>query len=556
MPELDISKILHTNPTKHLYLEHEKLVADFTEEHAKEYSEAYKGQPLSFLLENSRYIFSEPYFGYAFYKEQVLDGAHALECAHAYSEEKEKVQTYIDEHGADMSPKQKEMYESLVEELDQKHADTENLRTMLDFIESAYPKEERHPATTSHSLVYFTTAPFLIAEGAEESMEIADRLYDIRQLCLTESTDADGWKTVFESIVALGKLCKDPVYLETVERYTNADFTRMVHALAKESVSQQLTSISTIPMDRVETSYYGTPESAVGRIFEMAEDYAIYKEQYEERARTVDSLCGYAYDLLSGLATFEYISEDPASPSQLGYLNEMGQPQSVSDTYHYYHSLASQYVLEAGKGNDNEDIGEPSKTVRTSAGYSLEDKPEGKKEKPPVPKTAAKKVQFSFMDKEAKAYKKMAKAKEKGEEIKGAAKAVGAIPLKIKDNIDESIKKWDAMDDERRRKYIVKPGFRKKAFRNLKLAMLYGASASYSVLMIPITMIARHYSKQKDRRIRNQLAHELANEIEVCKEKIQDAASNGDNKEKYKLMRIKSKLELERQRVLANSRYV
>ena len=164
MPELDISKILHTNPTKHLYLEHEKLVADFTEEHAKEYSEAYKGQPLSFLLENSRYIFSEPYFGYAFYKEQVLDGAHALECAHAYSEEKEKVQTYIDEHGADMSPKQKEMYESLVEELDQKHADTENLRTMLDFIESAYPKEERHPATTSHSLVYFTTAPFLMVQ--------------------------------------------------------------------------------------------------------------------------------------------------------------------------------------------------------------------------------------------------------------------------------------------------------------------------------------------------------------------------------------------------------
>ena len=236
-----------------------------------------------------------------------------------------------------------------------------------------------------------------------------------------------------------------------------------------------------------------------------------------------------------------------------GYLNEMGQPQSVSDTYHYYHSLASHYVLEAGKGNDNEDIGEPSKTVRTSAGYSLEDKPEGKKEKPPVPKTAAKKVQFSFMDKEAKAYKKMAKAKAKGEEIKGAAKAVGAIPLKIKDNIDESIKKWDAMDDERRRKYIVKPGFRKKAFRNLKLAMLYGASASYSVLMIPITMIARHYSKQKDRRIRNQLAHELANEIEVCKEKIQDAASNGDNKEKYKLMRIKSKLELERQRVFVVS---
>lgn len=554
MPELDISRILHENPTKHLMLEHQKLVEDFTEEHAKEYSEAYKGQPLSFLLENSRYIFSEPYFGYAFYKEQVLDAKHALDCVYAYSEESDKIRSYLDEHGSDMGTNQKEMYESLIEELDQKHADTENLRNVLEFMESVYTEEECDPEKTSHPLVYFATAPFFIAEGAEDNIEISERLYDIRQLCLTENTDESDWKSVFESIVAIGKLHHDPVYMEVVEQYTSPDFKRLVHALAKESVEDQIKSISTVPIESVDTVYYGSAEGAVGRIFEMADNYDLYKESYDEKAETVDSLCGYAYDLLSSLATFEYIS-DPESINRLGCVDAGGNPKTVSDAFNYYTEMASKYMYEA-KGNDNEDIGEPSPTVRASAGYSLEDKPEGKKSKPPVPKSAAKKVQFSFMDKEADAYRRMAKAKEKGEEIKGAAKAVGAIPLKVKDDIDESIKKWDAMDDERRRKYIVKPGFRKKAFRNLKLAMLYGASASYSLLMIPITMIARHYSKQKDRRIRNQLAHELTTEIDICKEKIQDAASNGDNKEKYKLMRIKSKLEQERKRVLANSRYI
>ena len=500
-----MSKILHSNPAKHLMLEHQALVQDFTEEHAKEYSEAYKGQPLSFLLENSRYIFSEPYYGYAFYKEQVLDTKYTMQCIDAYSEEKEKVQAYLTEHGSDMNTAQVEMYESLIEELDQKQIQTENLRMVKAFVESLYEGEELSASHTHHPMVYFLEAPFAVATDSVNREYLLDRMYDIRDLCLMEHTDEDSWKTVFESTLALHMLCEDPVYVEAVHSYTNRDFQKLVHALKDEPVMDMLESVSTISSKDIEDLPYSTP-------------------------------------------TYE----DVSLPNHIGYVKEDGEPYSISQAYHYFSDMASRYVVE----KEEDDVGEPSETVRKSAGYELEDKPVGKKSKPPVPKSAARKIQNSFMDKEAKAYTRMADAKAKGEEIKGAARAVGAIPLKVKRSIDDSIKKWDDMDDERRRKYIIKPGFRKKAFRNLKLAMLYGASASYSLLMVPITMIARHYSKQKDRRIRNQLARELNTEIEICKEKIQDASSNGDNKEKYKLMRIKSKLEQERTRVLANSRYV
>ena len=271
-----------------------------------------------------------------------------------------------------------------------------------------------------------------------------------------------------------------------------------------------------------------------------------YTEAFEEEREEVDSLCGYGYHLLNSILMEEYANTmDPDRDASFFYKES---PDTVAHALEYIAKKADLY--EEARGNDNEELGEPSPTARASAGYMREDPP-----KKPNPSTAQK-VQFKFMDKEAKSYKAKQQRKEKMEEIKGAASAALEVPKGIKNSIDDSVKEWDSWDDERRRKYIIKPGFRKKAFRNLKLAMLYGATTSYSILMLPITMMVRHYSKQKDRRIRNQLRKELDTELEICKAKIEDAETNGDKKEKYKLMRIKSKLEQERTRVLTNSKYI
>ena len=128
--------------------------------------------------------------------------------------------------------------------------------------------------------------------------------------------------------------------------------------------------------------------------------------------------------------------------------------------------------------------------------------------------------------------------------------------MNVVNSIKSFMKKWDEADDERRKKYIIEPGFRKKAFRNLKLAIMYGATASVKITMLPVVFMARHFSKQKNIRIRNELARELDTEIKICDEKISDAAANGDQQQKYKLMRIKSSLEKEALRVKTNSKYI
>ena len=85
--------------------------------------------------------------------------------------------------------------------------------------------------------------------------------------------------------------------------------------------------------------------------------------------------------------------------------------------------------------------------------------------------------------------------------------------------------------------------------------MHYGAFAINPVLNI-VLLICQKASHTKDVRIRNELIRELNAEIKVTEEKIEDAKSNGDNQQKYKLMRIRDKLQAEVTRVEANSKYI
>lgn len=65
-----------------------------------------------------------------------------------------------------------------------------------------------------------------------------------------------------------------------------------------------------------------------------------------------------------------------------------------------------------------------------------------------------------------------------------------------------------------------------------------------------LAFIVRYFAKKKvSRTERLQILAELDSEIEICEEKIEDAAHAGHTKEKYKLMRIKAELERARSRI-------
>lgn len=179
------------------------------------------------------------------------------------------------------------------------------------------------------------------------------------------------------------------------------------------------------------------------------------------------------------------------------------------------------------------------------------------KEKPVKPKTdLATKIQNKALDRAAKDEQRLAKSKEQTQKLKNAANAVSSTPKRVSDDLKKFVSDFDKWDDNRRKEFLLKPGYRHKIIKHFKNAIMLGSVASINLACVPMFALVRHCSKTKDKRIRNELARELENEIHICEEKINDANSAGDNKSKYELMRIKDKLEAEKIRVRVNSNYM
>lgn len=166
------------------------------------------------------------------------------------------------------------------------------------------------------------------------------------------------------------------------------------------------------------------------------------------------------------------------------------------------------------------------------------------------------KIQNKAIDAEAARQQKRGIRQEKNTKLKNAGKAIMAGPKGWLNSVKKFTDSFNKMDVKRRKEFFLKPGYRHKIFRNAKWALLYGGAARYKLSSLPFAMLIRHFSKDKDRRIRNELTRELETEIRICEEKINDANANGDQQEKYKLMRIKDKLTAEKHRVQLNSNFI
>lgn len=204
------------------------------------------------------------------------------------------------------------------------------------------------------------------------------------------------------------------------------------------------------------------------------------------------------------------------------------------------------------------------KTIPSPMLKPLKIKEQPKKEEPssasnakpvkPKAKNLATKVQTAAQDLEVKQMNAYSKMKQKGAEIGRAAKAVATLPMNVISDIKKQINDLHEKDIERRKAYMTEPGYRRKAFRNLKLAIMYGSAAQVKLSLVPTLAIIRHFSKKKDAFVRKELLYELDTEIKVCDAKIEDAANNNDTTEKYRLIRLRDKLNREKFRVMLNSK--
>ena len=590
-------KILNANPLKRLLIGYEKLKENFTEEAAYSYMSLYKDQPLSFLLENSELIFKEPYYGYDFYKT-LMEGENVeYPLFHQYDIEKGKVQNYLDQNKGKMSIKQEEMYEDLLSCLKDQEEKFKNCKTVCGYLQGEYPqlntdipelcddlydynkcctRGERDAVSRKikdkmcniPNSAYNLYAPFVNRATHDPSLIARSDMEEIKDASVFRGENYKSeFESYIESVFLVSKLFDDAVYEESVREVPNVTIRSIFTGYHKESAREQINNIVTEHVSEMET-FYASPKASVNKIFNDVLDDAIYEEEFREAKEYCLGLQKIAYDKLSDIILYEYLDttdlESPVSSYSFFSENTTVEEamQMIIEKVNEINEELSYISEEEDNDLDKElekyekEFDEKNKDDDKNIDKSDAEKYEPKKVDAPKPKNLSNKIQFKAQDAEVKQMKKMGEKELKGQERKNALKAVAQLPKNIIDNIKKQIHKVDEKDDERRIKYMTEPGFRKKAFRNLKLAIMYGSAAQIKLAFVPITALTRHFSKEKDRRIRNELLNKLETEIKICDEKINDANSEGDKNEKYQLMRIKAKLERERLRVRTNSRYI
>ncbi len=614
MAYLDTDKILNGSPKKRLIIGYNELKKDFNESTAQKYSELYMNQPLSFILENSRMIFAEPFYGYEFYSD-IITGDEELCMFPKYEVELEKINRYIDENRDNMDPAQLKMYTDLRDKLVNKMNECKNTTIIAQRVDDKTPEiEDKVSNKISNALFDYKMG---LKENnnnkckeAKEELDTVFRNSD-KETNLTyapfvnkaipnssasgiaiskiEGNATNDPATRINESVIVSKLFADKAYQEAVSNIPKAMDRIVFTELANENIIEQLDEIITERVNSVET-YYASPNSAVNNIFDDEIDEELFREDNNNYKRERYGIRLEVLEYVRDIITSEYqICDDINAPiTGFSFFNEN---TSIEDAFRIINEMCNDtaefagIVTEKPVGDDedvtdddidsmdkeiNDDDGDESKKSNASEHESeknnVNDKSDdtssspirslsGKSEAPET-KNLANKVQFKAMDAEVKQNKARAVAKQKGQEVKNAAKAVTQLPKNVMNDVKDQIAKIDKADDDRRMKYMSEPGFRKKALRNLRLATLYGGAARVNLALIPVIQICRHFSKKKDARIRNQLVRDIDTEIKITDEKINDASSNGDNAEKYKLMRIKSALEAERVRVRMNSKYV
>ena len=568
---IDIERIINGTPDKRIVNAYNTLKNDYTEENAGRYKEVYSNESISSILDNAEIIFSEPFYGTDFF----INLAKANDCIwfSRFEEIYEKISSFYDNYATRMNEVQKERLAKLQDIMHEKVITSRNVINyayyirdnigdiefrLLDYIshENINAIEDTIMDNLDNVIVLFTYLPYVANVFHPETLDkIAEHL--LVACDINSDFDNEMWSTYIECVIMANKLSKDKNWLETF--HTNIN-NRSLRQLLREFINTDLNEvISNMNIKRVKSvPHHVSIESAIDdQLLNMEfgdmnfEENSITKKGFEDYTRI-------AFEKTSEHIGIEYSYTNNTESTIEGY-SLFREACSLDDAYTYISAFTEAEETNFEVDNkDNRDYlastAKSSKTKESNSGSSRDYV--ATNSKAPKAKNVANSIQYKAMDAEAKQMALFGKVARTGQDVVNAGKAVMALPMNVVKEIKKVSDDLDKADDNRRKAFMTDPGFRKKSFHNLKMAIMYGTAVQINLALLPILLIIRHFSKDKDIRIRNELIREIETEIKVCEEKITDASSAGDNKEKYRLIRIKEKLLAELARVKSNSKYV
>lgn len=563
MLNLDIDKIVNGTEDKRIKNAFNTMKNEYNQDSALIFNNECRSIVDPFvILRNSKLIFSEPIYGVKFYKEFIFNKGIPLFTL--FEEEVHKVHEYVKENYDKMSDTQKKIYDDLKNEMSNFINDNKNsimiakeiqtysniediiIRFMSgdDYTDDMLENIKNHiKSFNPYMFVLYT--PWIYSRFSLCSSVVTDFISEINVENIRG--DENILKRYMEAIIVANKLREDKGYINKLIEIRNLNVRNVFNHLKNNNIRDIINDIKTKVISNFST--YNDTVSAVNSIFDDIEENDIEKEINDEEKEINNKIDRVAVESVLEMLYIEYCEN--AETKYTDCYSLIDDKITIESAVMILSSELENYTTFTEADENDEDVTDDD---IDNVMHSDDDKKDSLKK--PKPENVANSVQFKAMDAEVKQRKNQSILKKIGDDVKNATKAVLNIPKNVIDSIKNVGKQIDDADEERRKKYMTEPGFRKKIFRNLKLTLLYGSAAYAKLAYVPFVMLLRHFSKDKDRRIRNELIREIQTDIKVCEEKINDAASAGDNKEKYRLIRIKEQLEAELVRVKTNSKYI
>lgn len=386
-------------------------------------------------------------------------------------------------------------------------------------------------------------------------------------------------------------------FTESVSNFTNINLRCVANGLINADITSEILSAFKEAAENTINPVYTDNRSAVNAIMEESVFDEVYKEDRQQLKSELLSLKKAVYEKVLDFTmnTYEVLEETDIFPEtklftmikeSMGVVDEI----TVGDALKLIVEAVSEIEVEEksffeatedGSANrviqknhpmfrenekksnssptlEEEDATEIPKSARV-ASRDLPDSsnPNATNSKPKKPKNGIlTNIQNKAMDIHKGSRMAAAKLRKAGTNVKNAGKAVLKIPAGLVESLKRTAKSFDEMDDNARKQYMLQPGYRKRVFKNIRVAATYGLAAHVSALLVPITWLARRLSKEKNKRLRNEFSMELETEIKVCEAKIEDANGNGDQEQKYRLIRLRDQLAREKERVATNGKYI
>lgn len=490
----------------------EILRENYTPETAKEFANKYKSLPAQVILEEGKYIFTVNESSSEFFNDFC----------------KVNVELFTRQELVD---RYEEVYEVLNRAIDKKMEIGSHFNSMLNIKETL--ESEIKKRTYNHNC---------LLESYKTSLE---------EECLISQRD----RRIFNSIkINPGNVEKDIYRIESLlesfsKNFSNANMlvTKLIPAcntIVKNYSDYLLESspivnvgdllINMIPNNKNNIIRYNTIlESYVNDIPETNTISMIYKEK-----------------LLDNMAIFHQAAYDVVYKSEPSEVMESVSIENNSET-NILEDLLVESIINIGI---NEEITEESFKKNLDTFYRCAKKLDILEEASSVKKGAKSSV-YRVSSKVEKGVRNFANnQRDRYDTRKRNTAGITKAKEHIEKTINYPIKKFLEQDKESRKKRIIQGGFRAQIWKWLNIALKSGlVGFALNPIAGAITAIGlAAVDKASDVKTKRQILKELETEIKICEEKIEDSKSEAKKGEKYKLMRIKAKLESEYERIKYN----